>query len=267
MYNELFMYGANISLAGGDGTGAMSSEIIKVNDNDFEFIGLCHIATSNIIRMMIKDDNTGRTLGDGSNGRIDIRGISATALSGITSNGWMMARLERSLLIKAGSNLTVEAVDGSGNTNTFRIVLFGFKKLAGEHPFEIWKKANPSLKGQLAHWYSKRLSTAISASGSATLIFDIDSGSDFLVQALTGIRTGACTVRLKPPTGQDKIEWSNIAIHFDNVIGNSQFPHRLLSPKFLKRGSTLEVELTDLSGSSNNVEIILHGRKLYGKAV
>jgi hypothetical protein len=56
----------------------------------------------------------------------------------------------------------------------------------------------------------------------------------------------------------------NIPVHFDNLIGNGQFPNELKYPKFVRNGESLTVTIQDISGSANTVSMFLECWKLLG---
>jgi hypothetical protein len=90
---------------------------------------------------------------------------------------------------------------------------------------------------------------------------NINIDSHFLIRRLTATRTGAALVTIKDAATER--QWMNTSIHIDNVFGNGMFPNVLPAPRFIWRGSVINITAQDLSGASNRLILTFSGEKLY----
>jgi len=250
-WKEYFIYGFNVTLSGSDGT-SFTSNVIRLDaDSDFEFHKVIFTATDNQIYVRYRDESIGRYL---TKYEVDIRSIAGVALSGVSGNGFCPFVWPRPYLISAGSNFVVETSDFSGSSNTLRMAFHGAKIRPGVAPWDRkYRAVVPFTYGQRA---------TVSGNATSSLRIEIDTDAHFLIQRITGTATSSsCLVDVKEGA-RDK-DWSNTPIIFNNIIGNGQFPNILSANRFLNRGSVLVIQVQDLSGSSNVVEIDFEGVKLY----
>ena len=247
----------NTSLTGGIGVTFTDTTIRTDTDSDFEVIKRTHIASDNRIRVQFKDDAYGRNY---QNSAVDIRTISGPPVANIAAGdpnptrGILPFVLPRPLMIKAGTTYTAAFSDASGFTNSIRMALHGAKLRIGKAPWdEPWR-------ARLAMDYtSGRVTIAANQTSSINIAVNVDA--HFLVHKITAIRTGAALITAKD--GASDRQWMNIATHIDNFAGNSQFPNILPAPRFVFKGSVINLTIQDISGASNVVEIVLHGEKLF----
>ena len=247
----------NTSLAAGSGVTFADTTIRTDTDADFELIKRTHIATNNRIRVQFKDDAYGRNY---QNAAVDIRTISGPPVANIAAGdpnptrGILPFVLPRPLLIKAGTTYTAAFADASGLANSIRMALHGAKLRNGKAPWdEPWR-------ARLAMDYTTG-STVIAANQTASINIAVNVDAHFLIHKITAIRTGAALVTAKD--GASDRQWMNTAVHIDNFAGNSQFPNILPAPRFVFKGSVINLTLQDISGASNTIEIVLHGEKLF----
>jgi len=83
---------------------------------------------------------------------------------------------------------------------------------------------------------------------------------DFEWLELTGESTGAFSF-LITDLGTSR-QFSNIAIHSSEMLGNGQNPFPLLSPYTFAQRSSIQVTLNELSGAGNTVALAFIGRNL-----
>ncbi len=227
------------------------------SDADFEVIKRHHIATDNRIRIRFQDDSYGRQF---QNQSLDLRGVSGTILSasagsiGIHPNNFMPFILARPYLIRAGTTYTLEVADFSGAANSLRMSFHGAKLRVGAAPWHREWKAKPPFD------YTTGAVT-LSANQTVSVNINIQIDAHFLVEKITGTRTGPALIQVID--GSQDRQWMNGAIHIDNFMGNSQFPNILPAPRFIRRGSSINITIQDLSGASNTVEVIFSGLKLF----
>lgn len=255
-WEEYFIYDVTKSLTGGSGT-SFENKTVKIDtDSNFKVIKNTFVATSDRIKLRMRDDASGRYL---LKDAIDIQSIAGrNTLAMGMSNSFIPFIWPKPYLISAGATMTVEAADYSGAANTMRFALHGTKIRSGSAPWDReFKQVIPAIYG----FSGGAISIAAGGTGVGRIEVDIDA--NFLVQKITGVRTGAATVTVSE--GARGREWSNVEIHIDNLIGNGSFPNILPNggDRFLPRGSVLLVNLTDLSGIANSIEVNLIGVKLY----
>ncbi len=255
-WEEYFIYDVTQALVAGTGVAFTEIPIKILTDSNFKLIKTTFVSTSDKIKLKMRDSASGRYLFKDA---IDIKSFAGrNTLAMGASNSFIPFILPKPFVLPAGGILTVEASDFSVATNTMRLALHGTKIHQGRAPWDRrWSEIRPAIYGFTGG------AVTVGASSTALGRIEIDIDSHFLVQKITGIRSGEATVLLKE-SARDR-EWSSAAIHIDNVIGNGSFPNILPNggDRFLPRGSVLVANLTDLSGISNIIEINLIGVKLY----
>lgn len=260
-WEEYFIYSAEyLPLAAGTGTAFTDFEIRIARDADFKIYGITYIATDARIFMRLKDNSFGRNL---EKGDLDMRAIAGRPISGDFA---MLGQVYNDFIpylwsvpyrLSGGATMTVQCADFANVSNNVRISFHGAKVRNSPAP---WLRP---YKYRIPFTYELDMG-AIGANASLVQVMSLDTDSDFLVQKLTGVRTGPCTLLIGE--GSRGRDWMDRSVHFDNLVGRSMFPNNLLekTPRFLQRGSTLSANVTDTSGASNTVRLYFHGIKLYG---
>lgn len=247
----------NTALTAGTGVTFTDTTIRTDTDSDFELIKRTHIATDNRILAQFKDDGYGRNY---QNAAIDIRSISGPPVGNIAAGdpnpmrGMLPFVLPRPILIKAGTTYTASFSDNSGLANSIRLALHGAKLRNGKAPWEEAWRARPAMD-----YTTGAVTIAANQTASVNIVVNVDA--HFLIHKITATRTGAALITVKD--GASDRQWMNVATHIDNFAGNSQFPNILAAPRFVFKGSVVNITLQDLSGASNTVRINLHGEKLF----
>lgn len=257
-WKEYFVYNLeNTNLTAGSGVAFEDTTIRMDSDADFELMKLHHIATDSRIFVRFLDAAYGRQL---QNAGIDLRAVSGTIFAatgvvdvGIHPNNFIPAIVPRPYLIRAATSFTASFADFSGATNSIRLSLHGAKLRTGKAPWNARWKATPPF------FYVGGVVLGANETASFNIAVNIDS--HFLCRKITAVRTGACLVNITD-TATDRA-WMNVPTHIDNIAGNSQFPNILPAPRFVYRGSVVNVVVTDISGNPNTVRIVLHGEKLF----
>lgn len=262
-WKEYYIYNLeNTSLTASSAAGTaatpVSTTIRTDSDADFEVMKRTHIATDSRILVEYRDDAYGRFL---QNAQMDLRTISGTILFttgvvdvGIHPNNFLPYILTRPFLIRASTNFTANYADFSGAANSIRQSLHGAKLRVGRAPWDAKWKATP---------YFDYVTDEVTVDANSSNIFNltVNIDSHFLVRRITATRTGPALVTVKD--GATERQWMNTAVHIDNFAGNSQFPNILPAPRFIWRGSTINISLQDLSGASNAIRLTFSGEKLY----
>lgn len=263
-YKEYYVYSFE-QLALSLGTGVVFSDVtVKMDsDADFEVIKRCHVATDNQIRVKYQDDSYGRQFQNGTAG-LDLRAVSGTILEatgvvniGQSLNNFIPYILPRPYLIRAGTTFTASFADFSGAANSIRHSFHGAKLRPGKAPWDQEWNAKPPYDYTTG-------SVAIAAGGAASLQISVQIDSHFLVQKIVGSRTSGAPALITIKTFGNDRQWMDKAVHFDNIVGNAQFPNILPAPRLVERGSTISINIQNLSTiNSGTYEIIFSGLKLF----
>lgn len=259
-WKEYFIYDATSALTPGTGVTYGITNIRIDADANFEFIKTTYVATSDNIRVKYRDDSVGRYL---MKTGMDIKSIAGrnTLPMGL-SNAFIPFVWPRPYLIAAGTVFTVEASDYSGLANTMRLAFHGAKIRPGKAPWDKRFRAYvPTVFG-----FSDPQgigSSAVSVPPNSTVAqrIEIDMDAHFLVQKIIGRRTGDALIQITE--GARGRDWMNTFIHIDNVIGNGSFPNILSANRFIPKGSVIIVNIQNLLGIANVIEVNLSGVKLY----
>lgn len=266
-YKEYFCYSfEDLTLLAGTGVAFEDTTVKMDSDSDFEIIKRSHVATSDLIRVKYQDDSYGRQF---QNLSLDLRAVSGTTLvaSGVVDigqsplNNFIPYILPRPYLIRAGTTYTASYSDFSGVANSIRETFHGAKVRQGKAPWDQDWQAKPPYD------YTTSLNnagTVIAAGGSAILQISIGIDAHFLVQKIVGTRTSGAPALVTIRTGGNDRQWMDKAVHFDNIVGNAQFPNVLPAPRLVERGSTLSVTIQNLSSVfAGTYEIVFSGLKLF----
>jgi hypothetical protein len=176
---------------------------------------------------------------------------------GISLNNFMPYILPKPYLIRAGSTYTASYADASGVTNSIRESFHGAKIRQGKAPWDQQWNAKPSYDYTTG-------SQAVAAGGTVSLQISIGIDAHFLVQKIVGVRTSQSPALVTFRTGGVDRTWMDKAVHFDNIVGNAQFPNVLPAPRLVGRGSTITVTIQNLSSTvAGTYEIIFSGLKLF----
>ena len=259
-WKEYYIYSALFSdLPGGSGTVFTDVEIRIDSDSAFEFVKTIFQPVTSRVRIRYRDDTSGRFLMKGSQ---DIRTIGGTTLLSMapgdpTAPGFLPFIWPKPYIIPPATTFNVQAADFSGLQTNLRMSFHGSKIRAGRSPWDRkWSKAIPYV-----YPITSAGTLSIVANGGASASIATDNDAHFLIQKITGARTGPCTLTAKD--GARDRQWMDSVVHFDNFVGNGQFPNILPSPRFIARGSVIAITLTDLSGAANIIELNFEGVKLY----
>lgn len=101
----------------------------------------------------------------------------------------------------------------------------------------------------------------LTANGTATATITVTREADFYLTKVVRVQTGSFTFMIRD-SSNDR-QWSSTQLHSDIGAGTAQLPLLLPKPRFVARASTITIDLTDISGSSNTVRIGLIGYKVY----
>ena len=257
-WKEFFVYNfQNTSLPAGTGNAFEDTVVLFDSDAAFEGMKLIHVATDSRIYMKMADDALGRQY---QNQELDLRTVSGTRLFtsgvvdvGIHPNNFLPSILTVPMYIQAATSITTQFADFSGAANSIRLALHGAKIRAGVAPW------NKKWNARIPFWYTN--SVDLDANGSGSFVISTNMDSAFLVQKITGTRTGPATINIYD--GSTGRSWMDRPMHIDNLVGNSQYPNVMTAPRFIPRGAVVNIQLTDLSGAANTIDLVFHGQKLF----
>ena len=259
---EYFIYSfENTLLTLGSGVAFQDTTVKMDSDADFEIIKRHHVAIDNRIRVKYQDDSYGRQF---QNASMDLRAVSGTILEatglvdiGECLNNFCPYILPRPYLIRAGTTYTASYSDASGVANSIRETFHGAKIRQGKAPWDQEWSAKPPYDYTTG-------AQVITAGNTASLSINIGIDAHFLVQKIVGVRTSLTPALVSIRTGGNDRTWMDKAVHFDNLVGNAQFPNILPAPRLAERGSSIQITIQNLSGTVNGTyEIILSGLKLF----
>lgn len=260
-WKEYYVYSLTFTnLVAGTGATFTDNELRIDTDSPFEFVKTMFNPVTAAVRVQYRDDTTARFLQKGSQDLRTIGGFAHFSVAPGSTNtppGFVPFIWPRPYIIPPATTFTVQAADFSGIQRTLRMSFHGSKLRPGKAP---WDKKYKAMVPYVYPLPSPGTVT-ISASGSTSAAIVTDNDAHFLIYKIVGARTGSCTLTVKD--GARDRQWMNTATHFDNFVGNGQFPNILPSPRFIPRGSIVAITLNDLSGASNVVEFNLIGVKLY----
>jgi hypothetical protein len=261
-YKEYFCYSfEDLSLTAGTGVTFEDVTVKMDSDADFEIIKRHHVSIDNRIRVKYQDDSYGRQF---QNASMDLRAISGAVLEatgvvdiGQSLNNFMPYILPRPYLIRAGTTYTASYADASGVTNSVRETFHGAKIRQGKAPWDQEWSAKPPYDYTTG-------SQVITAGNTASLSINIGIDAHFLVQKIVGVRTSLSPAVVSIRTGGNDRTWMDKAVHFDNLVGNAQFPNILPAPRLAERGSSIQITIQNLSATvAGTYEIIFSGLKLF----
>lgn len=191
---------------------------------------------------------------NGSTGRVysDVRVNNA--------NIWGTIQLPNVLLdpmvLPPNSNVLLDLTDSSGSTNTIQCVLVGYRW------FDLSKPPVFGRRGVRLEWfqYSAVPDAAIAGNGKTIVQTRVDADSDFILRKLIATSTGTFQAQISDSGSKDV--WMDQYIRNANLFGTTQYPNVLPKPRLIRRNSTIQTEIEDVSGSSNTVQIIYEGAKI-----
>lgn len=260
-YKEYFIYSfENTGLPAGAGTVFQDVTVKMDSDADFEICKRHHIATDDRIRVKYQDDSYGRQF---QNTSMDLRAVSGTILqaSGVVDIGQSLNNfspyiLARPYLIRAGTTYTSSYADFSGAANSIRESFHGAKIRQGKAPWDAEWEAMPPYDYTTG-------SQVITAGNTASIAINIGIDAHFLVKKLVGTRTSQSPALVTIRTGGNDRVWMDKAVHFDNLVGNAQFPNVFPAPRLCERGSSIQITIQNIGAVQGTYEIVFSGLKLF----
>lgn len=95
----------------------------------------------------------------------------------------------------------------------------------------------------------------------------IDGGAPFRLKALSGTQDGAYRVRFRHATGEYMSSGTQTdLVNNGNIIGTAQFPFPVSPPSMYGASGAILIDIEDLSGAGNTVQIAFIGANVYPTA-
>lgn len=267
IWGEFFVYNTTFTaMAVGSGVTYVSNDIRIDSDADFQFLKTMYFNTNDNADIFVKyrDDSNGRYLL--KNGTA-LRTIAGRSLSIDNSGAFDFRPFIWSVPfnMRRASTFGVEAANGHGViTPTVYIAFHGAKLRQGLAP---WKKPGPKMP--YVYPLARNINTLpegvvrIAANQTISTNISIDKDSNFIIKSITGGATGAALVTIQE-MGRDR-QWMNSSTHIRNLVGSGAFPNVLAAPRFIPRGSVINVTIQDISAAQNDVSINFCGMKLFSR--
>jgi hypothetical protein len=92
---------------------------------------------------------------------------------------------------------------------------------------------------------------------------NIDSRAPFEAYLITGTSTGNYDIQIQDSTSR---QWQNNPVNNANMVGTAQQGFPLPVPVVIAASASLSIQLRDLSGATNTVQLVLCGYELYPEA-
>jgi hypothetical protein len=158
-------------------------------------------------------------------------------------------------VLPPSASLVLKVVDTSGGANTIQISLVGYRH---------YDLSRPPVFGNLGRplkWFQYVINSTLGANGSATPSFKVDADADFLVRKVVANSTGIFMAQISDASSGD--QWFDLQQSNANLFGTAQYPNILAKPRLVKANSSINFELTDLTGLSNVTQLVVEGAKVY----
>lgn len=88
----------------------------------------------------------------------------------------------------------------------------------------------------------------------------LDQSGDFILEEIVASSTGVFGIKIKLPSGR---YLPNTYGRSTNIVGTAVFPVPVTPPVRYIGGSRIAVDVKDLSGAQNTIELMLKGRRVY----
>jgi len=269
IWGEYFVYAVAFTptqLPVGTGLQFTPNEIRIDSDRDFQFMKTMYFSDNDNADVYIKyrDDTIGRYLM--KTGTL-LRTIAGRGLPIDNSGAYDFRPFiwSTGYTIRKATTFTVEASNANAIiTPNVYLAFHGMKLNSGIAPW----KAPGLVRVPYVYTLPRSASTLpdgvynVAANATASISISTDKDSHFVAKKITGSATGAALVTIQD-AGRDRA-WMNTGVHVRNLLGSGSFPNVLASPRFVQRGSVINITVQDLSGASNNVVINFVGEKLFG---
>lgn len=243
-----FLYSDTIQLAAA--VGATGQIAIKTQQDSIFVVQTLTAVFDAGFHARFSDDGNGNAWGN--------RLVSNYCLFGTV---WRPNILIQPIMIFPTSKVVLDLTNDTAVLNDVEITLGGYK---------IFQPAfsRPSGAMKIDQWFQYSEEVSLTALQAESFSIQINSDSAFEVQKAMASYTSMPNTALgkfkakMSDSGLGKA-WSDREIDRDNQFGYADYPRILPFPKVVGANSQINIDITDLSGFANVVEIVLEGVKRY----
>lgn len=126
-------------------------------------------------------------------------------------------------------------------------------------------KYRDNIKDSVAHQTLTHTAVTVNANSASVITISVPSNFDFLWFGISGKKTsGLYTLQITEVGGDVRL--NNNLIHANAVVGDGDIPYTLPQPMILRRRGGLRIDVSDLSGSANTIQLTLHGIAYYSES-
>lgn len=126
-------------------------------------------------------------------------------------------------------------------------------------------KYRDKIKDTVTHHTLTHSSVTVGANSASVITIQVPSNFDFQWFAISGKSTSALyTLQITEVGGDTRI--NNNLIHSNAIVGNGNLPYPLPHPMLLRRRGGIKVDVSDLSGVANTIQLTLHGIAYYDES-
>jgi len=267
VWGEYFCYSTQFTaLPVGTGIAYSVNEMRIDSDADFQFLKTSYFSTNDNVDALVKfkDDTMGRYLMKTGTLLRTVAGRNLN-LDNSGSPDFRPYIWPTGYIIRRATTFSVEIASTHAIlTPTIYLTFHGFKMRTGIAP---WKKPGTT---KVPYVYTLTRSGAtvpdgtyvVPANQTASISVSTDKDSNFVCKKITGSATGPCLITIQD-MGRDR-QWMNTGVHFNNIAGSGAFPNVLAAPRWIQRGSVMNITVQDLSGATNTIVFNLIGEKIFG---
>jgi len=166
--------------------------------------------------------------------------------------------LIKPIMVFPTSKVLIDLVNLTAVANTVEIVLGGYK---------IFQPAERPSGNRVDLWFQYAARLNVLGGNADSMTIQLQADSWFEVQKVVAVGYSAAyaaadfSARISD-SGLGK-SWSDRFIRRDNQFGTAEYPRVVPFPKLMRPNSTVQIELRELSGAPNTIEVVLEGVKKY----
>jgi len=245
---EEFRYRIADTIGAGIGTAAQKS--LNTHSDSYMVVTKLIAASAGTFKTQIQDTGSGIILMDGS--------IDRDSLYGVAQRPNYM---KDPLILPPSSTTIFNLINGIAGANAFEIVMEGYKHYDLKNPPTPYGKPPIRPFTGTIKWFQYSANLSLLALATGTVQTRIQNDANFVIRKYLATSTGNFKARMSD-TGSQK-DWMDGPVQKDNIFGTAQYPAVLSKPRTLRRNSTIQYEITDLSGAANVIQIVFEGAKVY----
>jgi len=153
---------------------------------------------------------------------------------------------------------------GNGLLLPFPIFIDIEREVLGMNRIELDKYFSRG-KDELIETVLTHAPITLAANGSSEISIPVPSSYDFVISGISGHSTSTYSAKLS--SVGDTFPFSNNSLHSSAFIGTGNIPYEFPYPFMVKKRGGLRVEVADLSGAGNTIQIQIHGYAIYKESL